>query len=65
MIELNGISYYTAREFADEVGVTKTYICRLVRNEILPSFNTGHQYLIPVEALDVWQKLPHKTKRMK
>lgn len=62
MIELSGELYYTAKEFSKEVGVTKTYICRLVRNEVLPSLDTGHQYLIPAKAFEVWRRLNHKEK---
>lgn len=62
MINLEGKHYYTALKFAEEVGVTKAYVCRLLRNKVLPSLSTGHQYLIPIEALDVWETLNHKDK---
>lgn len=57
MILIDGEQHYTAKEFADKVGVKKRYICRLCAANRLPSKQPdGRMYLIPASAFVVWAK---------
>lgn len=51
MIELEGKYYYTALEFSREVGVQKTYICRLARDGKLRHKRTALGYLFPADTI--------------
>lgn len=51
MINLEGKQYYTARELAREVGVEKTYICRLARDGRLRHLRTDLGYLFSADTV--------------
>lgn len=53
MIEINGMNYLTAKEAADKVGATKSYICRMCRNGTLTAKKTELGWLIPSQMFNV------------
>lgn len=56
MVELNGIKYYTSRELAAEVEVSKGFICRLAREGRLRNERTTLGYLFPeTTAKEDWE----------
>lgn len=52
MITIEGKQYYTAREFAEQNGVYKNYICRLAREGKLPGKKTDLGWILPVDETD-------------
>lgn len=49
---IEGKTYYTARELADKVGASKTYICRLAKQGRIRHEHTQLGYLFPEETAE-------------
>lgn len=61
MIRLNGINYYTAKELAVKVGVSKGLICRLCKQGRIRHEFTELGYFIPeVTAITDWNNRKDK-----
>lgn len=51
MVEIGGKKYYTAKELSGELGVAKTYICKLARTGKLRHTLTNLGYLFDSETI--------------
>lgn len=57
---------FSTQEAAEELGITRSLVCRYVRDGRLPAKQIGeHTYVISAKALDDFKKVPRQVGKPK